>query len=212
VAAFLEPFLSFVSSSISSAEYELRCRRAFTPGATAGIQRYSLIEMKRSRSKSSLASEFDNFLLAPIGDDNNGMQLSVLSALARLNVDPWEQAATLALLPADAATRKLAGMIAALPPGPTARAESTIIAARLIPLLPGRVRSEVLSGSTAPDAATAPRLPKLTYLILYALFMLLMLAVQWLSVRPQASTQLNSTPSQAAHTVPPQSPPPGSAH
>ena len=54
---------------------------------------------------SSLASEFDNFLLAPIGDDNNGMQLSVLSALARLNVDPWEQAATLALLPADAVER-----------------------------------------------------------------------------------------------------------
>jgi hypothetical protein len=212
VAAFLEPFLSFFSSSISCAEYELRCRRALTLGATAGIQRYSLIEMKRSRSMSSLGSEFDNFLLAPIGDDNNGMQLSVLSALARLNVDPWEQAATLALLPADAATRKLARMIAALPPGPTARPESTTIAARLIPLLPGRVRPEVPSRTAAPAIATAPRLPKLTGLILYALFMLLMLAVQWLSVRPQAPTQLNSTPSQVAHTVPPLSPPPNSAH
>jgi hypothetical protein len=168
--------------------------------------------MKRSGAISSLASEFDDFLLAPIGDDNNGMQLSVLSALARLDVDPWEQAATLALLPADAATRKLAGMIAALPPGPTARPESTTIAARLIPLLPGRVSCQVPSRTAAPGIATAPRLPTLTYLILYALFMLLMLAVQWLSVGPQAPTQLNSTPSQPAHTVPPQSPPPSSAH
>jgi hypothetical protein len=32
--------------------------------------------------------EFDEFLCAPIGDDRNGTGLSVLSALARLNVDP----------------------------------------------------------------------------------------------------------------------------
>jgi hypothetical protein len=162
---------------------------------------------------SSLPSEFDDFLLAPIGDDNNGMHLNVLSALARLDVDAWEQAATLARLPADAATRELACLIAALPPGPSARAESTVIAARLIPLLPGRGRSEVPPRAAAPGIATAPRLPTLTYLILYALFMLFMVAVQWLAVSPQAPTQLSSTPSQPAHSVPPKSSPaPITAH
>jgi hypothetical protein len=37
-------------------------------------------------------AEFDNFLYASIGADRNGMPLSVLSALARLDLDPWEEA------------------------------------------------------------------------------------------------------------------------
>src|ERR1700691_5513013 len=106
--------------------------------------------MKRTGSVFSPGSEFDDFLLSPIGDDNNGMQLSVLSALARLDVDPWEQAATLAQLPADAATQKLACMLAALPPGPSVRPDSATIAARLILLLPGRVASEVPSRAATP--------------------------------------------------------------
>ena len=95
-----------------------------------------MIEMKRTGSVFSLGSEFDDFLLAPIGDDNNGMQLSVLSALARLDVDPWEEAAALARLPRAAAASKLASRIAALPAGPSARPDPRTIAARLIPLLP----------------------------------------------------------------------------
>ena len=76
-----------------------------------------MIEMKRTGSVCPLGSEFDGFLLAPIGDDNNGMLLSVLSALARLDVDPWEEAAALARLPGDVATKKLASLNAALPAG-----------------------------------------------------------------------------------------------
>ena len=168
--------------------------------------------MKRSGSMSSLGSEFDEFLLSPIGDDNNGMQLSVLSALARLNFDPWEQAATLARLPADAATRELAGMIASLPRGPSVRPESATIAARLVLLLPGRVGSEVPSRPAAPGIRTAARSPTLAYLALYALLMLLMPAIQRLVVSPQAPTQFNGVPSQPAQTVPQQSPPPTIAH
>jgi hypothetical protein len=74
--------------------------------------------MKRSNSLFFAGSEFDDFLLAPIGEDNGGMLLSVLSALARLDVDPWEEAARLAELPGDKATRKLAALIAALPDPP----------------------------------------------------------------------------------------------
>jgi hypothetical protein len=40
-----------------------------------------------------LGPEFENFLFAPIGEDSNGMVLSVLSALARLDIDPWQEAA-----------------------------------------------------------------------------------------------------------------------
>jgi hypothetical protein len=37
-------------------------------------------------------SEYDDFLFASMGEDRNGLPLSVLSALARLDVDPWEEA------------------------------------------------------------------------------------------------------------------------
>jgi hypothetical protein len=42
-----------------------------------------------------LTVRYNDFLFAPIGEQANGMQLSVLSALARMNVDPWEEAARL---------------------------------------------------------------------------------------------------------------------
>ena len=68
-------------------------------------------------------SEFDTFLFAPIGDDGNdsGMQLSVLSALARQGTDPWEEAGRLAGLPDEMAARELTALIAALPTGASAR-------------------------------------------------------------------------------------------
>jgi hypothetical protein len=50
-----------------------------------------------------IGPEFDEFLCAPIGADRNGTGLSVLSALARLNVDPWQEATSLARMPREAA-------------------------------------------------------------------------------------------------------------
>jgi hypothetical protein len=44
-----------------------------------------------------IGSEFDEFLGASICEDRNGTGLSVLSALARLDVDPWIEATSLAL-------------------------------------------------------------------------------------------------------------------
>ena len=134
---------------------------------------------------SSLTREYDDFLLASIGDDHNGMQLSVLSALARLDLDPWDVAAALAVLPADAAARKLAAMIAALPAAPSARADAATIAARLIPLLPHRVGADVASRPTVSGVETVSRAPILTYLVLYAVFMLFTLVYQWLVASPQ---------------------------
>jgi hypothetical protein len=99
--------------------------------------------MTRSASLSPLGSEFDDFLLAPIGEDRNGMLLSVLSALARLDVDPWQEATTLAKLPAETATQRLASLIAVLPDGPSPYLETETIAARLIALLPRRASSNI---------------------------------------------------------------------
>jgi hypothetical protein len=85
-----------------------------------------------------LRPEFDNFLFAPIGVERNEMALSVLSALARLNVDPWQEAAELSELPKETAAQRLACLIARLPVGRWAQADSRAIADRLIELLPRR--------------------------------------------------------------------------
>jgi hypothetical protein len=81
-------------------------------------------------------SEFDAFLFSPIGDERNGMPLSVVSLLARRDLDPWQEAASLAAMPADAATRRLDALIRALPDQPLTLPDSGTIATRLIALLP----------------------------------------------------------------------------
>ena len=93
-----------------------------------------------------IGPEFDEFLCAPIGDDRNGTGLSVLSALARLNVDPWQEATSLALMPTEAAVVRSAALIDTLPNEGTIGISATI-PTDLVALLPrdnsANVRSSV---------------------------------------------------------------------
>jgi hypothetical protein len=94
--------------------------------------------MSRSAAPVNLGSEFNSFLFASIGEDRNETLLTVLSALARSNIDPWDEAARLARLPKEDATKRLAMLIAALPARATVYTDFDKIAARLIELLPRR--------------------------------------------------------------------------
>lgn len=85
---------------------------------------------------SLLKSEFNDFLFAPIGEEGNHAVLTVLSALARLDIDPWQESALLAQQSKDAATQRLTSIIASLPNGLWAPSDAGTIAARLIALLP----------------------------------------------------------------------------
>jgi hypothetical protein len=58
---------------------------------------------------------FDNFLFAVVGENKNGMSVTVLSAVAGLNLDPWEKAAELSREPGNAACERLASLISELP-------------------------------------------------------------------------------------------------
>jgi hypothetical protein len=81
-------------------------------------------------------SQFNEFLFASIGKEGNGMPLSVVSALARLEIDPWQEAARLSVLPEDLAVAALDGLIRRLPAPGWNETETREIAARLIELLP----------------------------------------------------------------------------
>jgi len=93
--------------------------------------------------------EFDDFLYALIGADKNQMPVSVLSALARLDVDPWEVAAELTELSKDAAAKRLASLFARLPGGRLAQADPKASADRLVELLPRRGGSKELPSAKA---------------------------------------------------------------
>jgi hypothetical protein len=96
-------------------------------------------------------SDFDDFLYASIGAERNEMPLSVLSALVRLNMDPWEEAAELSELPKHTATQRLTSLIARLPKGRWAHADCDVIADRLILLLPRRRASKAPLAPKAPE-------------------------------------------------------------
>jgi hypothetical protein len=89
-------------------------------------------------TKSRLGSEFDAFLFAPLGEDRNGLPLSVISLLARMNLDPWQEAGALATLPAEAAARRLAVSLDTLTDPILRQANSRTVVLRLLALLPHR--------------------------------------------------------------------------
>jgi hypothetical protein len=91
-------------------------------------------------------SEFNEFLFAFVGEEKSGQQLTVLSALARLGLDPWGEAARLSDLPKEAATHALAAVIGKLPGGRWKASDLQSIAVRLVNCLPRRGSQSARSG------------------------------------------------------------------
>jgi hypothetical protein len=109
----------------------------------------------------SLSTQFNDFLYAPLGEDENGRRVSVLSALARLDIDPWERAAHLHALPGDAAVHELAALVAGLPERYSARAAPERIATALIALMPRRGGPVIAPRLPRDAAAFFPSIPRM---------------------------------------------------
>ena len=123
------------------------------------------------RSACYLRSQLDDFLLAPIGCEKNGMTLTVLSALARQDIDPWREAASLAEMPKESATLRISSLIAELPDRPSSRLEPEAIAARLVARLP-RQSAEAPARNKAVQRATAANHSGLVIFLVLAAFLL----------------------------------------
>lgn len=93
--------------------------------------------MTNDDSLASSHSDLNRFLFSEVGVDASGRMLSVLSALARQDLDPWQEAGSLAKLPKPSATARLAHLIA-MPASLLPLADASVIAAKLVTLLPPR--------------------------------------------------------------------------
>ena len=145
--------------------------------------------MANAASVPPLSAEFDKFLFAPIAREENGMMLSVLSALARLDIDPWQAAAQLAKLPPDDAIQKFAAMIGKLPDGRLGHVDSRKMAVRLIALLPREVGVEISRRKPIDGVGVMTNSPAAICAIFCVIFMALMLGGQFFAASHQPPAQ-----------------------
>lgn len=92
--------------------------------------------MPHHPSAFGLTARYNDFLFAPISEQANGIQLSVLSALARMNVDPWEEAARLEAMPLGEAEWALVATLSKVPGRTWSLSDAEGIAKRLVQHLP----------------------------------------------------------------------------
>ncbi|MGA9254235.1 MAG: hypothetical protein WBV71_17530 [Roseobacter sp.] len=81
-------------------------------------------------------TEFERFLYAPVGEDRNGFIVSVLSALARLGLDPWKETAELIKLDRETASERLGLLLSVFQDVPTLASRHAAVARELSQLLP----------------------------------------------------------------------------
>jgi hypothetical protein len=171
----------------------------------------TMVEMSRARKPDFLGAEFNEFLFAPICVDARGTSLTVVSALARLDLDPWAEAAKLTRLPGGIATQNLAKIISQCPEIPSARIDTPVIAARLISLLPGRIRSNIatpqIPAPNLPHAAHVLLAPRFVFLLLFitmaVLFGTKFVMAQFHSAKIQSDSQVAAATSEIVPTPPP---------
>ena len=153
------------------------------------MRRESPVDMAHAALAPLIGAEFDKFLYAPIREDRNGTPLSVLSAFARLDVDPWQEARNLAGMPKDAAAMRLTALIAALPDDQTKDSPAKTIAADLVALLP-KAAGFAVGSSDGVFAAVGPQRAQIRF-ALGALAILAMIALA-------LSSSLSSAPENGA--------------
>lgn len=133
-----------------------------------------------------LRKDFDEFLYSPVASESDGTPVTLLTALARLGVDPWEEAADLALLSREPALQRLASRLEAMPNGPATAADTVNIATRLIGLL-NRTSPSRAASPAVPAFPAAMKLPMGRSVAIYCLLgLIFMLAAQWAVSNRQA--------------------------
>lgn len=114
---------------------------------------------------------FDGFLYADLGQDRAGNSVSVLSALARLGLDPWDEAADLSALSSEGARSRLEGVLARFYDVPSLGRDPGATIPRLVNLLPKAQGQKGGEGTAPPSGAKALGFGPIFAILLVALFL-----------------------------------------
>jgi hypothetical protein len=136
--------------------------------------------------------QFDAFLFAPVGEDRNGMPVSVLSTLARLGRDPWKEAAALAGLPEGAARERLDTLLVTFCDVPSLTPNHRSIVARLVALLPPAGSIGAAPAKAASAGTTLP--PRLRNAFWIGVLLVLLIG-QAIALRPDVPAGSPADPS-----------------
>ena len=142
----------------------------------------------------SLRTDLNDFLFSPIASDASGMHLTMLSALARSGVDPWDEAAKLAALNRESATQKIVQMLAEVPNGPSPGDQTASVAARLVAQLHAPSTPKLTPVSSTGTASLSDELPRLSIPMLRrrvksTIYVLAVLILMFIAYRALAGIQ-----------------------
>ena len=142
---FLAPKLIWISKQHCEPGYLARwARRAWPILSERGLNMPTMDEMRQG------GTPFDTFLYATLGKDRNDNSVTVLSALARLGLEPWDAASDLASLTRDEARSRLDTVLIRFTDVPTLKDNHAAVSRRLIDLLPKGARQQArLAGDAA---------------------------------------------------------------
>lgn len=152
------------------------------------------------RAEGYLGPEFNAFLFAPINIDRRGGQLSVISALARLDLDAWAEAASLSRLPRDLAADKLSVLLGKATEVPLAAKDTQKIAGRLVALLPdqGRIGAHIFERNNSGKLLASVGFVTLVLALLIALMIGVMALLLSSGIAPQRALPTPQTPTASA--------------
>lgn len=102
------------------------------------------------------ATPYDRFLYAELGQDEAGNTVSVLSALARMGRDPWDEAAELSALPSAGAQTRLEALLARFSDVPAARRATRASTPQLVALLTPIATTKTRAGNVLPISFKMP--------------------------------------------------------
>ena len=104
--------------------------------------------MAKSRPQLSRNPDFEQFLGAAVGEDGHGTSVSVLSMMARLDVDPWDEAAALATMNTAPAIKRLETLMGRFQDVRLSAPDRSNLARTLLAALPQRAKAE---GTAVPS-------------------------------------------------------------
>ncbi len=157
-------------------------------------------------------SEFNEFLFAPVGVQENGMTVSVFSALTRLGFDPWREAKRLSGLSGDHAVQALVEMIERWAAGGWEKVDSALVAAGLVQLLPSHGGERQSSSEQAAVRTARPShpsqlellrwklstVPAVLWLVIFVLVMGVIYAMSASSEKPWSGDPASNIPRKSA--------------